>query len=341
MSEWRVEVVRVGPVEAHPDADRLEITRVHGGYPCIVAKGQLSEGARAVYLPVDSLVPADEERWAFLGRGRTPTVVDGRPYWRIRALRLRGVFSMGVLVGVPADMADAEAGDLVHERLGVLKYEPPEPVSMGGENERDPGFLPHYDVEALRRHPDVLIPGEDVVVTEKIHGASGRWAWREGRLWVAQHACFKKAPADGVPPTIWWRIAEQYDLAWVMKNHPGLAMYGEVYGQVQDLKYGVQQGGLRLAVFDILDIQQRRWLDFDEAQAVVADMGLPWVPVLHRGPWSPDLARLAEGRSALANHVREGMVVRPTKERFDERVGRGQLKLHGEGYLTRKEGKDG
>src|SRR3990167_4747072 len=196
MSEWRVEVVRVGPVEAHPDADRLEITRVHGGYPCIVAKGQLSEGARAVYLPVDSLVPADEERWACLGRGRTPTVVDGRPYWRIRALRLRGVFSMGVLVGVPADMADAEAGDLVHERLGVLKYEPPEPVSMGGEDERDPGFLPHYDVEALRRHPDVLIPGADVVVTEKIHGASGRWAWREGRLWVASHACFKKAPAD-------------------------------------------------------------------------------------------------------------------------------------------------
>jgi len=30
-------------------------------------------------------------------------------------------------------------------------------------------------------------------------------------------------------------------------------------------------------------------------------------------------------------------VVKPVRERFDERVGRVILKLHGEGYLVRKE----
>lgn len=40
----------------------------------------------------------------------------------------------------------------------------------------------------------------------------------------------------------------------------------------------------------------------------------------------------------LADHVREGMVVKPVHERFDDRIGRVVLKLHGEGYLTRKEG---
>lgn len=31
------------------------------------------------------------------------------------------------------------------------------------------------------------------------------------------------------------------------------------------------------------------------------------------------------------------MVVRPVKERWDDRIGRVVLKIHGEGYLTRKE----
>jgi hypothetical protein len=37
-----------------------------------------------------------------------------------------------------------------------------------------------------------------------------------------------------------------------------------------------------------------------------------------------------------AAHVREGVVVKPTTERYSEALnGRAILKLHGEGYLTR------
>ena len=339
MSEWKVEVVQIGAIEPHPNADKLDIVRVHGGYPCIVLKGQFSPGDLAVYVPVDSLVPAND-RWAFVGRDRTPKSVDGQPYYRVQAIRLRGVFSMGVLVSLPSECAGAAVGDLVHERLGILKYEPPEPMSMGGENESDPGFLPHYDIEGLRRWPNVLIPGEEVVITEKLHGCSGRWVFWKDRLWVASHGCFKKPPADEHPATVWWRIVEQYNLEAILKKVPGYAIYGEVYGQVQDLRYGVtQKGGLRLAVFDVYDITTRQWIDYDAATRFIDSLGLPLVPLLYRGPWSPALVEYAEGMSLLAVHVREGMVVKPTKERYDDRIKRVQLKLHGEGYLTRKEGK--
>lgn len=36
-------------------------------------------------------------------------------------------------------------------------------------------------------------------------------------------------------------------------------------------------------------------------------------------------------------HVREGIVVKPIKERWDQDIGRVFLKLAGEGYLLRKE----
>lgn len=118
---------------------------------------------------------------------------------------------------------------------------------------------------------------------------------------------------------------------------PGLAIYGEVFGQVQDLKYGTAPGELRIALFDALDIATRRYLDYDDFALIASALDLPTVPVLHRGPWSDDLRALACGRSTLADHCREGFVVRPDKERFNERLGRVVLKLLGETFLLRKD----
>jgi hypothetical protein len=64
---------------------------------------------------------------------------------------------------------------------------------------------------------------------------------------------------------------------------------------------------------------------------------LPAVPTLFVGPWDPERAReMAEGTSTLDNkHVREGIVVKPWAERWDDRIGRVILKLHGEGFLLK------
>jgi len=92
-----------------------------------------------------------------------------------------------------------------------------------------------------------------------------------------------------------------------------------------------------LALFDILDLGVRRWLDYDDFETLAKKLGVPAVPVLYRGPWSKEVLRHAEGRTLLGgDHVREGVVIRPVKERFDERIQRVILKYHGEGYLLRK-----
>lgn len=326
-TEHEVRVVCLGDIRRHENADALGITEVDGR-PCIVRLGEWSPGDLAAYVPIDSLVPITDARFAFLA---PKADADGRA--RIRAMRLRGTFSMGLLVRPDNGMSE---GDEVRERLGIGVWEPPVPTG-GGEVERDPGFLPVYDIESARKWaPTVLTEGEEVVLTEKIHGANGRFAWHRDRLWCASRTQFYK-PGEGM----WQRVAEAEGLAAKLASVcPGIAIYGEVYGQVQDLRYG--KAGANLVAFDALEIGTRRWLDYDEYRDLTERLGVLRVPELYRGPWTSDLVKVAEGESVLAGangakHVREGWVLKPARDRVHPELGRVILKRHGEGYLTRKE----
>lgn len=326
MSEFKIEVVKIGKVEEHPNADRLEITYVHGGYPCLIGKGELKEGDLAVYIPVDSVVPSDDPRFAFL---------DG--HWRIKARKLRGIFSMGLII--PAEPGWEEGQD-VREALRIEKYEPPLPSALkSGDCEADPGYMIYYDIEGLRRYPDVLIPGEEVVITEKLHGTNARYLDRDDRLWCAEHRMYKKeSDSDS-----WWRVARQYNLAEELKKIPNIGVYGEIFGLVQKgYPYGADvENPLALRMFEALDTIERKWLCWDEVERISDLIGVPTVPVLYRGPWAPELVELAEGPSTMpgAENIREGIVIRPVEHRFDPRVGRVIFKLHGEGYLLGKKAK--
>lgn len=319
MSEGKVEVVKLGPLERHPNADALSIVQVLGGYPCIVRTAEWSEGDMAVYVPIDSIVP-DTSDFAFL-----------RGHRRIRAARLRGVFSMGLLIKPAADMRE---GDDVGERLGIVRWEPAaETLSTYAACESPPkGYvIPCYtDIEGLRRHRGILAEGEEVVISEKIHGCNGRYMHDGARLWVGSRTQIKRQDDSNM----WWRIAAQLQMADRLASIPMHVIFGEVYGQVQDLKYGVC---VAFRAFDVWSVSRGCYLDHDEARAVAVEcMGLQWVPELYRGPWEPALVSFAEGASALAPHVREGFVVKPVRERYDACCGRVILKQHGEGYLTRK-----
>jgi len=53
------------------------------------------------------------------------------------------------------------------------------------------------------------------------------------------------------------------------------------------------------------------------------------------------LAKLANEDSSLGDHIREGVVVKPVKERWNERVGRVIMKYIGEEYELKKDKKKG
>lgn len=328
MSDFFVRVVEIGKVAKHPNADSLSITHVYGGYQVIFNHTQhpLQEGMKAIYITVDAMLPVTRPEFAFLKKGEFQT------HHKLKAAKIRSIFSMGLLV--PCDQSIPAETDMM-EALGITKYEPLEHITTGGECEKDPGFLPVYtDLESLRKHKHVITEGLEVVITEKIHGANGRFIYKDGRLWVGSHKQVKREEATNM----WWKVAKLNDLEEKLSKRPGIAIYGEVYGQVQDLKYGAAPGQLSLAVFDALDSSTYRYLDYPQLEELCNELGLATVPVLYRGPWRADLVALAEGQSTLANHVREGFVVRPLKE-VTAHMGRVILKMVGEGYHLRKESK--
>jgi RNA ligase (TIGR02306 family) len=323
MTEYRVEVVKLGKFGKHPNADTLSIISIFGR-PCIFRTGDFQVGDLAVYVPVDAEVPIADERFAFLAKGVK------RDRVRIKALRLRGIFSMGLLVKAEPEWVE---GQLVHEELNITKHDPEaaREGSTGGRGSGDTGkhWMPIYDLEGLPRWPDAIRVGESVYITEKIHGCNARFCKVDGELRVMSRT---RVRLDQ-PGCVWWQIAKKYDLE--NKLGEGEAIYGEVYGLVQDLTYGV--AGFEFRVFDVYDMKAGRFFDVAELEAFAAAKGLPLVPVLYRGPWSEPLRGLAEGTSTIAGHVREGFVVRPVKERFDDNAGRCVFKMVGEGYHLRKQ----
>ncbi len=319
-STHRVEVVPVH-LEPHPNADSLSVVRVFDGYTVCVRTADWVGRELGAYIPPDSVVP-DTPEFAFL---------DG--HRRIKVRRLRGIISMGLLVAAPAGSG---VGDDVAGLLGVTHYDPPLPISTGGESIKPPpGYRPAFDVESLRRYASVFIPGETVFVSEKVHGANGRFTFLEdGGFFCGSRTEWKQESDDN----LWWRaLRETQGLRDFLTAHPGVTVYGEVYGQVQDLRYGTTKGQVRFAAFDILVGSE--WKAPVEARAWSTPFGLPWVPTIAEAV-SFELERileLAEGPSLVpgADHVREGCVVKPIVERTDPTVGRVCLKVIGNGYMER------
>lgn len=383
-TEFHVVIVKLGKIEKHPNADSLSLTDV-GGYPCIIKTGSFSEGSLAVYVPVDSVVPTDRPEFGFLKR-------DGKATSRIKAVRLRGIFSMGLLVKVPEEIGLGKIeqellGLEVADQMGVVKYESPQEqawerhgVSQAAlKNAKKAGGLrlPIYGLDPLRKNIEILQEGEEVVISEKIHGANARFVYKGGRLWVGSHKTMRGATPHKVTEffnqlflriktflkiphrahlvmragDVWWKTAVAYGLKEKLALKPGFVLYGEVYGErVQDLTYD-SPIGIRFRAFDVMDLKTKKYLNYDDFIQFIKNIGLDpvkdIVPVLYRGPWTKEIFEkwklFADTGSSLLSppgkspHLIEGFVVKPAIERYDSRCGRVGLKYVGEGYLTRKD----
>lgn len=115
------EVTHLNPIEG---ADNIEIAKVDG-WQCVVKKGDFKIGDRALYFEIGSILPGDDERWAFLAPRK----------FRIKTMKLRGALSQGLLMPLESTLTADEKTELafnqkpLQEILRVAKYESPLPTS--------------------------------------------------------------------------------------------------------------------------------------------------------------------------------------------------------------------
>lgn len=339
MSTHAIEIVQIGEITPHPDSsvEKMELTQIWG-WQCCIGKGQFQEGDKAIYIPPDYLVPLSRPEFAFLRNKDN----EGKTHERIKVRRFKGALSQGLTISVPEELKDLPVGSNVIEQLGIERYEPPIPMSTGGMFVGAPSgiYSPKFDVESYQRYRELFKNGEEIVATEKIHGANSRFVYaknKEGE-WTQFCGSHTNWMAED-EKNIWWMAFRQCPAIgqWCESN-PEKILYGEAFGQVQNLKYGARNNNIFFAGFAILD--KNVWLDYDDCQASIAPfVGLNWVPLVFRGEFDEEkLLALAELDSLWsgANHLREGVVVLPIHERTNPELGRVCLKMVSNRYLSSK-----
>lgn len=361
MSTLRVEVVKIDGTKPIAGADRIELAQVQG-WEVVVGKGQYKAGDLAIYFPIDSVLSEAAENALFSADSKIK--LKRR---RVRTTKIRGVYSQGLLGSID-DLHELigwpryNAGDDVCEVLGVTKYEPPvrgTAFTPGAGKKRrmdNPNFPKFTDLENIKWWPQMFGEGEQVVITEKIHGTNFRAGWAKTHVntwWRKVKKFFGFLPEyefvvgsrnvelqSGDEHTfygenVYHEVAELYNLKQVLRN--GQIIYGEIYGsKIQPgYTYGCEAGERKLVVFDVS--VECGYLHSPVAKQFCEDRGLPFVPVLFEGEYTA--AKMEEctvGKSVLCpeQKIREGCVVRPAVE-TETLHGRKILKSINPAYLTK------
>lgn len=264
----------------------------------------------------------------------------------------------------PGCFANVREGDDASSILGIAKYEPPIPVAMAGEVfNAGQSLTIGFDVENWKAYPNLFTEGEEVIFTEKLHGTCTvvavlpfkdahpeAFGERKNILIFskglgAKGLVFKNNERNKdnlyvrATRKLIERIDEEQRHGTIDFDAPEFIV-GETFGPgVQDLSYGKEVGFRMFAAVRGYRGDQS-YHDWDDVVHTAKAIGLETVPVLYRGPYSEAVMREhTDGKTLLAaDHIREGIVMVPARERNDPLVGRVCLKSVSEHYLTRKNG---
>lgn len=260
MATHRVDVVQIQAIEPHPNADRLDIAYPFGkgGWPVIVQKNRYAVGDLVIYCPVDSILPVQLEDRLF-----PPTSAIKLNRSRIRAIRIRGLVSQGMIID-PSDVFEAVTpedlveGTDVAVALGITKYEPPA-SSVPNHMRIAQAKKVKPDLKAFKKYTDVehgkywtreMRPGDKIAITTKLHGTSFRAGWfkTEANTWWQKILKFFHLLPEWT--FAWGSRHVQIQVKW-LKRHPGMKIasqgveFGDVYSKMvtqYDLRNRIPKG---------------------------------------------------------------------------------------------------
>lgn len=326
MSTHSVNVVEINEIREHPNAHSLDIIPV-GNFQAVVRKGTFQIGDKAVYVEPDYVVPTYREEFQFLAKPNKQT-------HRLKAVRLRGEISHGLLIPVPDDVRAAYAafggvsvGDDVMMDLEIKRWEPEQKfVTQGDELSFDywPAVGPvgnqKFDVEGWRYHDLFFKPGETVIVTEKVHGANARYVWTNGEFYIGSRNRWLKPEGEH----IWTRVLSvRPDIEKWCREHPGTILYGEIYGKVQSLRYGLDND-IDFIAFAAYGTMYDTYVDSENLFASLFKYDIDHVPVLYKGRFDPEILDAIKERDSIVaethglfKHMMEGIVIVPVTERWE------------------------
>lgn len=303
-----VTIKEIENIEPHTNADSLELATVDG-WQIVVKKGQFKKGDWCVYCALDTVLPYEEEDFAFLVQTKG----------RVKPCRLRKEVSMGLCfpmkvledrLPIPQEF---EVGANVGYFLKATKYTKPLPAC-----EKAKGNFP---IELVRKTDETNIQsakrllgeldGHKCYFAEKVDGQSATFIKTvDGEFKVCSRNLDLKESEDSK----FWQIASKYNLKEKMPD--GMAIQGELYGEgVQSNPLGIK--GNELAVFNIFSLKDKAMFPLHSMQSWCEENKVPMVRVLREKYFDQkeDTIKALVDYAAKVKYKNgakaEGVVVRP------------------------------
>ena len=308
-------VSEIRPIE---NADMIEVA-VIDGWECVVKKNSVQLRDMIVYFEIDSFIPT-HEAFEFLRKSSYKKMVDGSEGFRLKTIRLRGVYSQGLVMPLK-DLVDAGllenksrfVDEDLTEELKVTLYEPAISVSLSGIAKGIfPSFIPKTDENRVQNLTNYQAISKDIFyVTEKLDGSSATFYFKDGEFGV----CSRNLDLKETDDNTFWQIAKKLQIDEKLKSYgKNIALQGELIGEgVQGNKYKIK--GHTVKFFNVFDIDTQKYLNFENFKNVINDFGYETVPIIDENMTLPenrkDLIEMADGMSKLNDKTkREGMVIR-------------------------------
>lgn len=299
-------------------------------WQCVVGADQFEVGAECIYIEVSCVVP---EVPVFEFMRKDKFIVKTKKF-------VGTTLSQGLAMPLAIlwDFTDSllvfmnlEVGDDVAHVLGVKRFDPVEQYGTHGPaaGAFPTDIVPKTDEIRVQSSPLYLekMRGLHCTATMKLDGTSATYWFADDKLHTASRNLELKEDYN----TVYWRVAEKYELAKKLASYHTWVIQGEIVGP------GIQRNPLALKspefyIFNIWDMQKGDYVDQDTLELFGRMINLPTVPIVKR--WTefnatiPELLQVADGTYPGTPNPMEGIVVRPTfVNMYDARLGRLSFKV--------------
>jgi len=220
-------------IEAHPNAQMLEIAQVRG-WRCVVRKAdQFKTGQHILYVEPDAHLDVADERFAFLAKGGMKTNAAGWKGHRLRTVKLRGVVSQGLVMPLcdfpELDQAVVEHRVDVTDLLPIRLWEPLIPFSSEAIGSFPIG-VPKTDEQRIqnctKEELAEALAWSHIEITEKLDGTSvTAFVKEDGTVGVAGRN-WELSPDSTASQVVVASAAGR----WLDEQEPGVFLQGELIG---------------------------------------------------------------------------------------------------------------
>lgn len=329
-SSGLAKIVKIIDIKPILNCDNIECVQVLGWSVVCNKKDNFKKDDLAIYFCIDTLFDPEFEPTKFL---------NNKP---LKTKKIRNQISQGLLAPLTwlndfgIDEKSIKENDDVTNIMKVKKYVHSEEKDLYKEQSLPFSlFVPKtdeirfqnfkqigFDIEEQDTKDNISFKkDENIVITQKYDGSSATYIYNENKFSMCSRNFTIEKDSNKVGP-YYTEIEKKYNIEknltlYCQENKINIALQGEIYGdKINSNRMGISKGKILFAVFNIYDIDNKQYLNYNNMIKITEILKLETVKLIYYGKASQDiinkekLMELAESQKYESGNLAEGIVIK-------------------------------